>query len=453
MATKPRTVEGAEISEKTVNAMINASPQMRAAGVPYADGSAENLREIGKIIMQYEPLQNEFLGIMNRIANVIVTSKLYTNNLAPLKRGMFDFGETIEDIFLNIARPHNYDIDTASKEVFKIEKPDARVAFYTINYKKFYKQTVNEIEMQSAFLSYQGMADFIAKIVDSMYSAAAYDEQQVMLYTLAKWILNGHMHAEQINTVSAANMKGIVSKVKAISNKMQFMKPIYNAAGVPNFSRPQDQYILISSEFDASMDVEVLASAFNMNMTTFLQQRYLVDTFGALDIARLNEIFAGDNIAGYEEIGSADLVKLDTIPLIVIDKNFFQIYDNRLKFRENYNGQGDYWNYFYHTWKTFAISPFANASLFVPGKPTITSVSVSPTTLSLDVGASATVSANVVTDNFANKAVNWLVTVGDDKVTVDANGLVTGLATGSATVQATSVEDPTKKATCAVTVS
>ncbi len=41
------------------------------------------------------------------------------------------------------------------------------------------------------------------------------------------------------------------------------------------------------------------------------------------------------------------------------------VFDNYEQFTENYNGQGLYWQYYYHTWKTFSASPFANAIAFV----------------------------------------------------------------------------------------
>ena len=129
------------------------------------------------------------------------------------------------------------------------------------------------------------------------------------------------------------------------------------------------------------------------------------------------------------------------------------IFDNFYNFTEQYNGQGLYWNYWYHVWKTFSISPFNNAMLFVPGTPAITSVTVNPSTASGSVGSKINLSAVVVSTNFAPKTVTW--SSNNDNVTVDVNGIVsinTG-ATGTATITATSTYDNTKSGTATITIS
>ena len=35
-----------------------------------------------------------------------------------------------------------------------------------------------------------------------------------------------------------------------------------------------------------------------------------------------------------------------------------------------------YWNYFYHTWKTFSVSPFAQGIIFLPEESTVTSITI-----------------------------------------------------------------------------
>lgn len=364
MATAPKKVDAVSVNKELINGMINQSPAMQAMGVPYADGSTQNLHEIGSIITKYQSTINEFLGMITRLANVVVSSKLYRNNLGPLKAGYFEYGETIEDVYVTLAKPYKFDVDRASKEVFKIEKPDVRTAFYYQNYKEVYPMTISDMEMRTAFLSYQGMADIISRIIQQMYTSAAYDEQQVMYYTLFRWILNNNMKQIQIPTVSNTNMNDIVSTVKGTTNKMSLMKTDYNPAGVPNFSNPEDQVIIISADFDAKMDVEVLASAFNLPYANFLQQRYLVDEFGMMDKDRLKLIFTDYPSGTYTEITDAEIATLKKIPLCVIDKSFFKVYDNQERFFNNFNGLGGYDNNFYHLWKTFAISPFAPAAYF-----------------------------------------------------------------------------------------
>lgn len=453
MPVKPKTKTLTNSTEQILNAIRNSASINYQNYVPIATKDAESIKEIGAVIMDYPNLQNEFLSaLVNRIARVIVTSKMYKNPLAMFKKGFVEFGESIEEIFVNIAKPFEYDPQTAESEVFKREIPDVRSAFHVMNYQHFYKVTIQENDLKQAFLSYEGVTDLIAKIVDSIYTGAAYDEFLVTKYMLAKHIINGMSYPYTVPAVSAENMKKITSKIKGISNNLEFMSDKYNIARVRTLSKKDEQYLIINSDFDAEMDVEVLASAFNMSKAEFMGHRVLIDGFGELDIDRLNILFANDPT--YTEISADVLNALNEIPCVLVDRDFFMIFDNMEQFTEQYNGQGLYWNYFYHNWKTFSVSPFANNIMFIPSEPTVTAVTVTPSTATVSQGQSIQLTVKVDTTNFASQAVNW--SVNTDNVTVSKTGFVTvgdNVAKGTEiTVTATSVYDNTKTGTATITV-
>lgn len=453
MPVKPKirtlTTSAADILNVIRN---NASVDYRNY-VPKADvNDVESVRTIGAIIMDYPALQNEFLNaLVNRIGRVMLTSKMYSNPIAFFKKGVLEYGESIEEIFVNIAKVQEFNPEIAEQEVFKRVVPDVRAAFHIMNYQKFYKATVTQEQLKQAFLSWDGVTDLIARIVDSMYTGANYDEFLVMKYLLARHILDGRVYPVTVPTVNAENAKAIVTTVKGMSNKLTFMNSEYNPAAVRTFTEKTDQYMIVNSVFDATMDVNVLASAFNMDKAEFLGHRVLIDGFGDLDVARLGEIFAGDPT--YNEPSQDELTVLNAIPAVIVDKDWFMVFDMLTQFTEQYNGQGLYWNYFYHVWKTFSVSPFANSVLFVPGTPSVTSVTVSPTTASVPKGGSVSLSCVVVTEYFAPQTVVWTSNAADVKVsaagvvTVDADATST-----TATITATSAFDDKKKATCTVTV-
>lgn len=415
----PNSVSLTGTSVDILNAIRNSATTNYRDYVPEANNSAQSVREIGAVIMQYPALQNEFLSaLVNRIGMVLITSKMYSNPWAAFKRGYLEFGENIEEIFVNIAKPFQYNVDTAENEVFKREIPDVRAAFHTLNYQKFYKATIQNRQLRQAFLSWSGIEDLIAKIVDSMYTAAANDEFLTMKYLLARHILNGHLYPTQISSVTSGNMKAIVSDIKTISNKMTFMCDTYNMTGVETHTPKDDQYIIVNSSFDAVMDVEVLAAEFNMSKADFVGHRVLIDNFGALNNDRLNYLFAED--PNYTALTSDEITALNDIPAVLVDRDFFMIFDNLSEFTEQFNGQGLYWNYWYHVWKTFSVSPFANCTVFVPGAPGVTSVTVSPSTASSVAGQTVQYKADVVTSNFASKAVDWSATVTPPRGTVSS---------------------------------
>ena len=452
MPTKPRIVTLTNSSVDILNAIRNYATTDYRNYVPVATSDPESIREIGAVIMDMPALQNEFLSaLVNRIGRVVLTSKTYENPWAMFKQGFLEFGETVEEIFTNIAKPHTYDAKVAESEVFKREIPDVRSAFHIINYKHFYKATIEQEQLRNAFLSWQGITDLVSTIVDSLYTASNYDEFMTMKSMLAKHILSGLVNPATVPTVSSENMRAITSIIKGVSNDMTFMKTKYNLAGVKQTSKKENQYLLVDSRFDATMDVEVLATSFHMDKAEFMGHVVLVDSFGDIDNERLAELFDGDDT--YVELTPEQLSSLNSIPAVLVDEKWFMVFDALNQFEEMRNGQGLYWNYYYHVWKTFSTSPFANNCVFVAGTPSVKSVTVSPASISVKKGQSASFSATVATEFFAPKAVTW--TTNNAKVSISKSGVVTvadDATTGSVTVTATSVYDGSVNGTATITV-
>lgn len=453
MATKPKAVNLTATTQDILNTVRSNSSAEYQNLVPKADGTLQNLRSIGTILMDTPALKNEFLSaLFNRIGKVIITSKMYDNPWSFFKKGMLEYGETIEEIFVNIAEPHVFDQQKSESEVFKREIPDVKSAFHVLNYQTFYKQTTSDYQLKQAFLTYEGITDLIYRIIDAMTTSSNYDEFLVMKYLLARRILNGDLKSVQIPTVQTSNLKEIVGDIKGVSNDMEFLNRDYNSAGVYTHNVKDEQYLLVNTKFDATIDVEVLASAFNMDKASFMGHKVLVDSFGKLDKARLAKIFEKDET--YTEISDEDLQKLDAIPCILVSREWFMIFDVLQEFNEQYNGEGLYWNHWLHAWKVVSSSPFAQNALFVAGEIKVDSVTVSPATATLNgVGSSIQLTATIATKNFAPKGVLW--SSDNEKVEVTNSGKVTvlsGAESGEVHVTATSVYDDTKTGTCTITV-
>lgn len=454
MATKPKIKTLTNSSVDILNAIRNNASTNYRDYVPQATADSDSIREIGAVIMDYPALQNEFLSaLVNRIGRVILTSKSYDNPWAMFKKGMLEFGESIEEVFVNIAKPFQFDPQVAESNVFKREIPDVRSAFHIMNYQKFYKATISNDQLRQAFLSIDGITDLIAKIVDAMYTGANYDEFQTMKYMLAKHILNGLMNPVTIPAINTANMNSIVSTIKGVSNKFTFLSSKNNLAGVMNHTPKQEQYLLVNSKFDATMNVEVLASAFNMDRAEFDGHHVLVDSFGDLDIERLNILFADDPT--YTAINKTELEALDAIPCVMVDSDWFMIFDNYQNFTEQYNGEGLYWNYWYHVWKTFSVSPFSNNALFVAGVPAVNKVTVTPSEATVSAGGQLQLNVTVNTDNYAPQSVIWSIAEENAKASISSTGMLkvnSDATEETITVKATSTFDSTKVGEATITV-
>ena len=457
MATKPKIVTLTNNSVDVLNAIRNSASINYRDYVPIATADADSIREIGATIMDYPALQNEFLNaLVNRIGRVILTSKSYQNPWAMFKKGFLEFGETIEEVFTNLAKPFQFDPAVAENEIFKREIPDVRSAFHVLNYQKFYKATVSQEQLRMAFMSWDGVTSLISSIVESMYTAANYDEFITMKYLLCKRMLSGEMYwATPSDT--ALETKEIVKSIRKNSDNLTFLSPKYNIAGVYNSTEKNNQYIIVPSTWLAEIDVEVLAAAFNMSKVEFMGHVVLVDSFTDIDTARLNELFKDDPT--YTEFGEGDIQALNLVAAVLVDKDFFMIFDNLQNFTENYNGQGLYWNYFYHVWKTFSTSPYANAILFTSGGSddwSSASVAVTPGAATVLPGQSVQLKANItrLPVPFLSKSIDW--ESNSEYATVNKSGVVTVLANASKgtaiTITAKAHAHPETKGTATITV-
>jgi len=88
MATIPQISKLNASSSGIINAILNSGiPELQ--GLPLANNTVESIRQVGEQITAFEPRRNAFLNaLVNRIAKVEVTSKMYSNPWAMFKKGL-----------------------------------------------------------------------------------------------------------------------------------------------------------------------------------------------------------------------------------------------------------------------------------------------------------------------------------------------------------------------------
>ena len=119
----------------------------------------------------------------------------------------------------------------------------------------------------------------------------------------------------------------------------------------------------MDSTYNGEFDVDVLAAAFNMDRANFLGHLKLVDEWSTCDNDRFDVIRANCDMS--EEVTQEELAVMAHVKAILVDKEWFQVYDNLATMSEANIASGLYWNYFYNVWKTVSSSPFSNAIAFV----------------------------------------------------------------------------------------
>lgn len=323
---------------------------------------AVDIPKVGEVIYGTPPLANEFINaLVNRIALVRANSATFNNPYSRLKKGYLEFGETVEEIFVNIAKVVSYTPEKGEEREFKRTMPDVRSAFHAMNWRVMYPVTIQDDDLKMAFLSLEGVTDLIAKIVDQVYTAAEYDEFLLFKYLLIKAIAAGNLEPQSIG--DGTDLTDAAKAFRGMSNILPFMSSDHNEANVKTTTPKDRQVIFMDARFNADYDVDVLASAFNMDKATFMGSLYLIDDWTTFDNERFEVIRADSD--GIEPVSDAELALMANVKAVLVDERWFQIYDNLAKFTEKYVSSGLYWNYFYHVWKTISHSPFSNAVVFV----------------------------------------------------------------------------------------
>lgn len=403
-----------------VNAIRNSAGDTFQRYVPLA--SYDNIAEVGAGLLINQTIQNEFIvNLIDRIGLVVVRAIHLNNPLKKFKKGAMPQGRTIEEIYTDITSASKYDPSDAENTVFKRTIPNVKTLFHERNRQDFYKQTVQDSSLQSAFVSWNAFENFVSGIINAIYNSAEVDEYENMVLLIDNYYSKGLFTVIKVtDPTDKTSAEMFVQTLRATARKMTLPMGSrdYNALAVRTRSDMDNLHLLIDADLEALLDVQVLANAFNMDRAQFLGHVTVIDGFAS---------------TGLEAV--------------LVDEAWFMVYDNLLKLETIRNPQGLYWNYFYHVWQTLSVSRFANAVAFVSGTvDAVTSVIVDPTICEVKAGNTFEFTAYVRATDGLDHAVTWSVQASTSATnlqagtTIDTNGVLTVASnqTGELLVHATS---------------
>lgn len=401
----PRRIAVNTLQASTVDILnvirANASAEYQEM-VPEIDNVNE-IPRVGEVLYGYPAMANQFIAsLMNRIALVRLQGATFNNRFAPLKKGYLEFGETVQEIFVELIKVRAFNPEKAHAREFKRTLPDVRTAFHVMNWRAQYPITVSNTELRTAFQSEAGVRDLLERIVSQVYTAADYDEWLLFKYLLIKAISHGKMKPVSIGD---GNMGTAAKEFRGTSNLLEFMSTEYNESGVHTSTPRSKQYIFMDARYNAAYDVDVLASAFNMDKADFMGRLILVDDWTSFDNQRFEDIRKESDAV--EEVTQEELNLLAGVKAVLVDEEWFQVYDNYTGMTETFVSSGLYWNYFYHQFKTVSSSPFANAIVFaLDGANVALPASISVEITGKSVSDTATVLTFEVVDKVALNGAN-----------------------------------------------
>lgn len=310
-----------------------------------------------KAITEYRPNYNEFENaFVNRIGMMYGRSQSWSNPLQEFKMGMLPFGETIEEYFVGLLKAHTYDgnRDYMERAVWGRETPPVEANFHSVNRREFYKFTVNETMLKQAFLAPGGLSEYVSRLMDSPITSDNWDEFLAMTRLFKEYDDNGGFYKVNVPDVSVltsseSEAKQVLRVIRGVAGKLKFMSSIYNAAKMPMFAKQEDLVLFCTPDFEAAVDVNALAAAFNLDKA--------VIPFRIITIPE-------------------EHFKIDGCQAILTTKDFFVMADQKMENTSIFNPAGLATNYFWHHWQVISASRFVPAVMFTT-KPGTAVVNIS----------------------------------------------------------------------------
>ena len=447
------------VSVDVLNRIRESASVNYQTAVPIATANADVIRGIGAIIMDSPNLQNEFLDtLINRIGKVVIKTRLFENPLQ-FSKGELAYGESIEEVFVNLIEAKQYDAEKGESEVWKREYPDVRSQYHVLNSEIFYKTSVSRRELDKAFLSGEGVANLVEAVIQKMYVSAAYDEFLMVKFIIAKAALDGTTSIYPVAQVTdEASARQLLKAIKITSNNFEILSKDYNTAGVYNSSSKDDQYVIISNENDGNLTVDCLAYMFGPSFASSDNKKVRIDGFDKLDFDRLNKVL-GVEVTPFTD---DEIAALGNIEAVLVDWAWFQIYTKLIETRYIENPENLYENTWLHLWRVFSRSIFENCVIFASGVNGVASVAITEApTVTHGVAGSGSVDVTITTAGLTPKGgerviYSVVVTSTNGKASISEDGILTWnnafAADDTIVVTATSAIDSTKTDSETITV-
>lgn len=313
------------------------------------EATRANIEEVGEAItdLNNAVVYNEFIDTLaNMIYAPMLIKKSWTNPLGKFKKGKKTFGDTVEEVYNNFIKAKTYDQSGAG--LLTRNLPDTKTVFHRMNRKDVYELTDSPEGLAKAFKSYEGVAEYIQNLFTTIRNSAELDEYILMRQLIAQAYEANAMVVVPVADPLASkdNADAFIKTVKTVSGAMKFPSSDYNAyltsqssddKPIITFSNLDEQIFLVDNATNVSVAVDSLAYAFNKSILEWNEtQKEVIDAF-----------------------------PIDGMVACLVDRNFFQVYDDLFTFREFENGLGLYRNHYLHVWQTLGFSSLVNSVCFV----------------------------------------------------------------------------------------
>lgn len=337
-----------------------------------------DVKETLKQLNNYQPAWNEFIGaIINKVGLTIARNNSWSNPLARYKKGLLESGDTVEEIQTGLIQGYVFDPrrEYGEKALFGKHLPEVQTSYHTINSERQYPLTIQRSTLQRAFLTPDGLAQFITQLMEAASTSDNWDEYLLMVSLFSTYEELGGFFKVHVDDIASADSTEVESRrglrtLREYAETMPFLSRNYNAAHMPVHANPDDMILITTPQFKSGIDVNGLAAMFNVS---YAEVPYRTHVIPKADIA----------IPGVEAI--------------LTTSDFFQIYDTYFNTDSQPNPAGRYENFFLNHDQIISASRFVPAIAFTTGEGDVIEISDTPVTGVNDIVITNSLGAAVTT--------------------------------------------------------
>ena len=344
---------------------------------PVANEDLSNIVDIGKVVLNFTGQGNEnydsfMRNLIDQVGKVMFVDRKYTSQAPDILKDGWEYGSILQKVRCEVpdARDNatwdlfNYPTSggAAYPDPFELSKPTATAKFF--NSKATYEVpiTLTDVQLRESFRSAEEFGRFIAMIENRIAMKITLINDGLIMATIDNLVgqtLNG-TGGKVVNLLALYNgASGTLTAAEALTDK-EFLRfasatiakykkyvaqagSLYNAGNYVTFTPAERLKFIANTEFAKALDAYLYSDTFN-------EEFVKLDGYSEVAFWQGSGTDNADRLTIDVKIdvnGTATEVKNTGVIAVMFDDEAAAVCNQNYRVTSQYNGRGEYTNYFY----------------------------------------------------------------------------------------------------------
>lgn len=344
---------------------------------PVANEDLSNIVDIGKVVLDFTGQGNEnydsfMRNLIDQVGKVMFVDRKYTSQAPDILKDGWEYGSILQKVRCEVpdARDNaTWDLfnypkagGAAYPDPFELSKPSATAKFF--NSKATYEVpiTLTDVQLRESFRNAAEFGRFIAMIENRIAMKITLINDGLIMATIDNLIghaLNG-TGGKVVNLLDLYNgASGTLTAVEALTDK-EFLRfasatiakykkyvaqagSLYNAGNYVTFTPAERLKLIANTEFAKALDAYLYSDTYN-------EEFVKLDGYSEVAFWQGSGTDNGDRLTVDVKIdvnGTATEVKNIGVVAVMFDDEAAAVCNQNYRVTSQYNGRGEYTNYFY----------------------------------------------------------------------------------------------------------